>query len=109
MTGIIPAGRKITLNFALCDYEIDEKVLLEYFDPDDYLVKITPMHLTKACESNDLLTKGGYNHYSPYKETEERLKNAGYDVIVFVPSKEEDESRITCGNAVLADKTRRRL
>jgi 23S rRNA (adenine2503-C2)-methyltransferase len=33
---------------------------------------------------------------------EEALKNEGFDVIVFIPSKEEDESRITCGNAILA-------
>ena len=31
------------------------------------------------------------------------LEAVGFDVIVFVPSKEEDESRITCGNAILAD------
>ena len=37
-----------------------------------------------------------------YKEAEEALKAVGFDVIVFVPSKEEDESKITCGNAILA-------
>ena len=30
------------------------------------------------------------------------IANRGFDVIVFIPSKEEDESRITCGNAILA-------
>jgi 23S rRNA (adenine2503-C2)-methyltransferase len=35
------------------------------------------------------------------------LKQAGYDVIVFIPSKEEDESRITCGNAILSSKITR--
>nr|DAH42784.1 MAG TPA: hypothetical protein [Caudoviricetes sp.] len=28
---------------------------------------------------------------------------AGWDVIVFVPSVEEDEDRITCGNAILSE------
>ena len=100
-----PKGRKITLNFALNDtYEVDPYKLLSNFSTDDYLVKITPMHVTNACLTNDLKTSGGYDGYYPYQEAEKKLKDVGYDVIVFVPSKEEDESRITCGNAVLSDK-----
>ena len=30
------------------------------------------------------------------------LKNAGFDVIVFVPSYDEDLGLITCGNAILS-------
>lgn len=30
------------------------------------------------------------------------LTAEGWDVIVFIPSKEEDADRITCGNALLA-------
>lgn len=103
MNGITPFGRKITLNFALANYEIDERELLKFFDPDDYLIKITPMHATTSCKINNLLTKDGYDFYYPYKDVEERLKKAGYDVIVFIPFKEEDESKITCGNAILAE------
>lgn len=103
MEGIIPSGRKITLNFALCNYEINENILRQYFNPDDYLIKITPMHKTNACVKNNLLTKDGYTNYYPYREVEGRLKSVGYDVIVFIPSLEEDESRITCGNAILSD------
>jgi 23S rRNA (adenine2503-C2)-methyltransferase len=51
-----------------------------------------------------MITDGGYDFYYPYKKAEEDLKAAGFDVIVFIPSKEEDESRITCGNAILADR-----
>lgn len=96
-------GRKITLNFALTDASIDAGYLAEIFDPENFLCKITPMHETTACKSNGLLTRDGYTKYYPYKETEEVLKKAGFDVIVFIPSKEEDESRITCGNAILSD------
>jgi 23S rRNA (adenine2503-C2)-methyltransferase len=103
MTGIIPAGRKITLNFALANYEINENVLKKYFDPADYLIKITPMHKTESCQKNGLFTTNGYKEYYPYRDYENRLKSVGYDVIVFVPSKEEDESKITCGNAILLE------
>lgn len=104
MEGIIPYGRKITLNFALCkDYEINPHILLKYFSPEDYLVKITPVHKTITSVSNHCETPGGYDYYDIYRQPEQELKNAGYDVIVFVPSIEEDESRITCGNAILSN------
>jgi len=97
-------GRKITLNFALTEAIIDAEYLVKLFDPQYFMCKITPMHKTTACIKNNLLTKDGYETYYPYREVEENLKAVGYDVIVFIPSKEEDESRITCGNAILSQK-----
>lgn len=105
MRGVVPHGRKITLNFALAGYEINPYELLKHFSPSDYICKITPMHLTQSCVSNRLITKDGYEKYYPYKQAEESLKSAGYDVIVFIPSKEEDEGMITCGNAILTGRT----
>ncbi len=96
-------GRKITLNFALADYTIDAKVLRSLFDPERFLCKITPMHNTASCDTNNIKTIDGYESYYPYKKVEEDLKNEGFDVIVFIPSHEEDISKITCGNAILAD------
>ena len=104
MDGCIPNGRKITLNFAVADYTIDPLVLLKYFNPMDYIVKLTPMHLTNAARRNGLYTVGDATTLAPYKKIEEDLKKAGYDVLVFIASREEDESRITCGNAILSDK-----
>lgn len=102
MDGIIPNGRKITLNFALAGYEIDPSVLIKYFDPDYYICKLTPMHKTIEAIKQGIKTNGDYTTYAPYKETEERLKSYGYDVLVFIASNEEDSSRITCGNAILS-------
>jgi 23S rRNA (adenine2503-C2)-methyltransferase len=102
MEGIIPNGRKITLNFAVCDnYDVDAEVLVKYFDPDYYICKLTPMHKTERALKNDITTTGDYTTYTPYQATEAALKKVGYDVLVFIASKEEDESRITCGNAIL--------
>jgi 23S rRNA (adenine2503-C2)-methyltransferase len=102
MRGIIPNGRKITLNFAVADWEINPDVLRSFFDPDDYLVKLTPMHKTVAAKVNLLETPGDATTMYPYQEHEDRLKAAGYDVIVFIASKEEDEGMITCGNVILS-------
>lgn len=98
----IPKGRKITLNFALTDDEVDAKYLKGMFNPKYFICKLTPMHNTTAVVDGNMITDDGYDHYYPYKEVEENLKAEGFDVIVFVPSKEEDESKITCGNAILA-------
>ena len=102
MEGIIPNGRKITLNFAIANYEIDPKKLLKYFDPDDYLIKLTPMHKTATAIKNNIETAGDYTTSYPYKKDEDALKLAGYDVLVFIASEYEDLGRITCGNAILS-------
>jgi 23S rRNA (adenine2503-C2)-methyltransferase len=101
-TGVV--GRKITLNIALTDADVDAKILRQLFNPKYFLIKITPMHETTACTKNNLHTTDGYTSYYSYKEIENELKKEGFEVIVFIPSKDEDESRITCGNAILSDR-----
>jgi 23S rRNA (adenine2503-C2)-methyltransferase len=102
MKNKIPLGRKITLNFAIANYTINPTILLEHFSPKYYIIKLTPMHLTSTALLNQIKTTGDYTTYMPYKNVEEKLKNAGYDVLVFIASVEEDLGRITCGNAILS-------
>jgi len=100
---IDPVGRKYTLNFAINDtYKIDGQKLRKLFNPKKFMVKITPIHNNTACNKNNIKTTGGYKEYTPYKEIEKELKKYGFDVLVFIPSKDEDESLITCGNAILS-------
>jgi 23S rRNA (adenine2503-C2)-methyltransferase len=95
-------GRKVALNFAVSEYPIEGDVLARYFDPSKFMCKITPMHKTCAAEAKGIRTHGGYDSYYPYETVEADLKKHGYDVLVFVPSLEEDLGRITCGNAILS-------
>lgn len=100
---IMPKGRKYALNFALADgYEVDAEKLKSLFDTEKFMVKITPMHRTISCEQNNINTTGGYQYFAPYKDAEIALKKAGFDVLVFVPSYDEDDGRITCGNVILS-------
>ena len=100
----MPVGRKYALNFALGDdFNVDAEKLRDLFNPNKFMVKITPIHITNACKSNNIETKNGYFDYSPYRDIENKLKAAGFDVLVFIPSVEEDTSRITCGNAILSE------
>lgn len=98
-----PVGRKYTLNFAVWDHAIiNAETLVELFDPEKFMVKLTPIHVTNESLSNDLFTTGGYSHFYPYRAVEAQMKRVGFDTIVFVPSREEEQSRITCGNAILS-------
>ena len=98
-----PKGRNNALNFALADeYEVDAERLLSLFSPKKFMVKITPLHKTNSCLNNNIKTSKGYEAYTPYKEKEKCLIQAGFDVLVFIPSYDEDLGRITCGNAILS-------
>ena len=98
-----PKGRKYALNFALADnYVVDAEKLAMLFNPNKFMVKITPLHKTKSCDDNGIITTDGYETFTPYQKAENDLKNAGFDVIVFVPSYDEDLGSITCGNAILS-------
>ena len=100
----MPIGRKYTLNFPVTKNTIlDPAVLNELFDKEKFIVKITPIHETREAISNGIQTDGGYYTYDVYKQFEQPLVKAGWDVIVFIPSVEEDEDRITCGNAILSE------
>lgn len=100
----MPVGRKYTLNFAVTAQTIlDVKVLSELFDKDKFIVKITPIHETNSAIKNGFDVTTSYTDYDVYREFEQPLVAEGWDVIVFVPSKEEDSDRITCGNALIAN------
>ena len=98
-----PIGRKYALNFALADeYIINAQRLASLFSNKKFMCKLTPLHRTESCEQNRIETTGGYESFTPYQKAETALKNAGFDVIVFVPSYDEDLGLITCGNAILS-------
>jgi len=98
-----PVGRKYTLNFAVTkDTILDTKVLSSMFDRAKWIVKITPIHETHAASANSFDIGNTYTDYDVYRRFETPLLEQGWDVIVFIPSKEEDSDRITCGNALIS-------
>lgn len=105
LDGCVPVGRKFTLNFPVCEWPLDATVLRRYFEPERFLVKLTPMHETKAAKAHGHHTEGDYTSPAPFAKVKQELEDAGYEVIVFVTSADEDLSRITCGNAILKGTT----
>ena len=99
----MPVGRKYTLNFAVtADTILDAKKMSSLFDKNKFIVKITPIHQTKSAIQNGFDVGSSYEDYDVYRKFEQPLLDEGWDVIVFVPSKEEDSDRITCGNALIS-------
>lgn len=96
----MPKKRKYTLNFAVTSKSnLDVALMNKYFDKEKCIVKMTPIHETVEAVDE------GYeivHDFDVYEQFEQPLVNDGWDVIVFVPSKEEDEDRITCGNSLIA-------
>lgn len=98
----MPNGRKYTLNFAVTeDTILNAKKLSALFCKDKFIVKITPIHQTNSAVTNGFNVTTSYSDYDVYRKFEQPLCAEGWDVIVFVPSKEEDNDRITCGNALI--------
>ena len=99
-----PGDRKITLNFALAQgTPLDPQVLLHYFSPEKFLVKITPLNPTHHA------VKSGLTSYlDPQKLSESEtnaivmaLRQTGYQVIVSIGEVEENAIGSNCGQYVL--------
>ena len=93
--------RKITLNFALAQgMPIDPEVLLRHFDPARFLIKITPLNPTYRATENRLSS-----YVDPFRsegryEAVERLRAAGYDVLLSIGEAEENYIGSNCGQYV---------
>jgi 23S rRNA (adenine2503-C2)-methyltransferase len=94
--------RKVTLNFALAkNISIEGTKLLNYFDPDKYLIKITPVNPTCQAEANGLTSYLDPKNPQGHQELTSRLNKCGYDVIVSIGEIQENQIGSNCGQYVL--------
>jgi len=93
-----PGDRKITLNFALAKgMPVDPAVLLQFFDPDRFLIKITPLNPTYRARENDLVSYIDPLSAEQKYEIIQELQNAGYQVILSIGETEENLIGSNCG------------
>lgn len=91
--------RKITLNFALAQgMPLDTNVLLKHFNPDKFLLKITPVNPTYNALNNNI--KSELNDGIELSEIIEKAKNSPYDVIVSIGELEENNIGSNCGQYI---------
>jgi 23S rRNA (adenine2503-C2)-methyltransferase len=96
-----PGDRKITLNFALAENSpIEPDALLRYFDPDRFLIKVTPLNPTYQAESTGLTSfVDPHDKEAIYPELE-KIREAGYQVIISIGEQEENRIGSNCGQYV---------
>jgi 23S rRNA (adenine2503-C2)-methyltransferase len=93
--------RKITLNFALAENSpVDPAVLLNYFDPDLFLIKITPLNPTYQAISTGLTSYVDPNDKLAVYPELEAIRAAGYQVIISIGEQEENRIGSNCGQYV---------
>ena len=94
-------GKKLTLNFALGkDYILEPGTLLEYFSPDIFLIKVTPVNPTFKARRNgidSLIVREQYRY-----PVVDALKSAGYEVILSIGEWEENQIGSNCGQYIRA-------
>ncbi|MEM3396764.1 MAG: radical SAM protein [Thermoplasmata archaeon] len=92
--------RKINLNFALAkNVPVEPEVIAKLFNPDKFLIKITPVNPTKTAERNGLKSMIEFEGV-PRIELSEKFREYGFDVIVSIGAKEEIEIGSNCGQFV---------
>ena len=94
----VAGDRKITLNFALAQgMPVAPNVLLQYFDPNKYLIKITPLNPTYRALENELVSYidplSSHQKYAIIQD----LQAAGYQVILSIGEMEENLIGSNCG------------
>jgi 23S rRNA (adenine2503-C2)-methyltransferase len=94
--------RKVTLNFALAeDMPVDPDVLTSYFDPQMFLIKITPLNPTHKARDNELTSYIDASRDDDRYDLVEALRDVGYQVIVSIGEPEENYIGSNCGQYVL--------
>lgn len=97
-----PGDRKVALNFALAEtMPVEAAVLLRRFDPDKFLIKITPVNPTHQAAKHNLAT-----HIDPHRGDREyevigNLRRAGYEVLKSIGEAEENLIGSNCGQYLI--------
>lgn len=95
----VDGGRKITLNFALAEgMPLDAAVLFSHFDPDKFLVKLTPVNPT--CEADRSGVRSSIVQGIEPENVTTPLRDAGYEVLVSIGELEENHIGSNCGQFI---------
>jgi 23S rRNA (adenine2503-C2)-methyltransferase len=93
-----PGDRKITLNFALArNAPLDAGILRQYFSPEKFLIKITPVNPTYRAVENHMASHINVQNICTGDQMIETLRAQGYDVIISIGNVEENQIGSNCG------------
>lgn len=90
--------RKTTLNFAAVQgYEIDAKVIREYFNPDKFAIKLTPLNPTLKVTENNLKSLIDPMQPETAATLIKEFQAQGFDTILSIGEVEENKIGSNCG------------
>lgn len=96
-----PGERKITLNFAPAQgLELDPQKIRPLFSPDTFLVKLTPINPTHASHTANLSGVIDWNDKATCEAIAQRFRSVGYETLISMGERREDEIGSNCGMAV---------
>lgn len=77
---------------------LDPDLLIRHFDPDLFIIKLTPLNPTYKAAKNNMQTLITHEH-SDY-DIIDQLKSRGYEVILSVGEWEENQIGSNCGQYI---------
>ena len=93
--------KKITLNFAISKgYPVDTDVIRRYFDPDKFIIKLTPINPTEMALCNNIYSE--IDADKPYSAdlVMKEFYSQGFEVILSIGEVEENKIGSNCGQFV---------
>jgi 23S rRNA (adenine2503-C2)-methyltransferase len=93
--------RKVTLNFApIVGYPIDVDSIYHYFNPEVFLIKLTPVNPTFRSQETSLVSAVDPYDPSSFDDLIRLFRNKGYEVILSIGALEENLIGSNCGQFV---------
>jgi len=98
---IAGGDKKVTLNFApAVGYPIDVDVVKRHFDPDLFVIKLTPLNPTVRSKEESLESVIDPHVDRTSQEVVDMFMGAGYDVILSIGELEENRIGSNCGQFI---------
>jgi 23S rRNA (adenine2503-C2)-methyltransferase len=93
--------KKLTLNFAVAKgHEVDPAVVRQFFDPEIFLIKLTPLNPTVRVKESNLESAIDPYDSASAAQIVENFKANGFDVILSIGEVEENRIGSNCGQFV---------
>ena len=93
--------KKVTLNFAMTKgYPVDVDIVRQYFDPDKFIIKLTPINPTEMAMCNELISEIDVYNPASADQIIYDFRSQGYDVILSIGEVGENKIGSNCGQFV---------
>ena len=93
--------KKVTLNFAPIEgYPVDASVIREHFDPQKFLIKLTPLNPTVRSNEETLKSAINPDDSNTSDHLVEAFRDQGYDVVLSIGELEENRIGSNCGQFI---------